>query len=77
MTGYVTLLGAEDVTRAGRQIAEAAETISSALRYHEEALQREAQRRDEALAQLAALVARLEKCLGEAVLFLQGEDLTT
>lgn len=57
---------------------EAAEGVRREVGNLEDALARDReQRRNDAeiaLAQFAALVARLEKCLGDAMKFLQGED---
>lgn len=54
MTNYVTLLGAEDVARAGRHMLDAAESIGRSIGYLEESLQRAATRFDEAVARITA-----------------------
>lgn len=55
------LHGAEDVRRAASTMSAAAETMRSAAAYIDEALQRAARQREEQLAQLTALVERLER----------------
>ncbi len=49
MNEYVTLIGAENVSSAGHQMQHAATEMTSAAGFIEQALQRHAQRIDEAL----------------------------
>lgn len=58
MANYVTLLGADDVARAGSRMSEAADAMSRSAGYLEEALQRHV--RD-----FGELVERMEKATGE------------
>lgn len=85
MTEYVHLIGADDVARAGRAMAAAAEDFGRNLGYVADTLDRdraqraeqadiENARRVEALARFEQLVGRLEKALADAMMFLQGED---
>lgn len=64
MTEYVHLVGADDVRRAGAEMAGAAETFSRNVGWMSEALDRENNRRDEAIGRLEALVERFEKAAG-------------
>lgn len=59
------LRGAEDVARAGAAISSAAESFALSVRWLEEALQRENERRNEHAAMLIALAERLEKLPAE------------
>ena len=62
MDKYVTLVGAEDVDRAGRNILSAADTISRAGESLENALERHASRTEQAL--IAGLPAEQLELLG-------------
>ncbi len=56
MTEYVTLIGTEHVRSAGHQMERAATEMQSAAGYIETALQRHAQRTDEALDRLEEIL---------------------
>lgn len=63
MSEYVTLLGAEDVLRAGRTISEAAGTMVSAAEANTFAVEQGERVLDSFLADFEILVERLEKAM--------------
>jgi hypothetical protein len=63
MPEYVTLLGAEDVLRAGRTISEAAGTMVSAAEANTEAVYHGERVLESFIHQFEALVDRLEKAM--------------
>lgn len=66
MSEYMTLLGAEDVSRAGNRMVSAAEDMQRAAVSMDDTLERNRRHMDDWLLRFDAVIERLEKALTTA-----------